>query len=231
MATAPTAARKTPKNRSTSCSIAPASSRRLCRSRSGRNIAAGAPRPSAGARRRNDPQDHAPPADRGDRGPDRRADPRACERRRAAAETARGDQGDAGMAQRERGGGARGGEGEGKLARLGKRATRHCLERRAAAPAERVVKGFSRLRRRAERALDNPFGRRIRASVPNNGGLRACSFGERRMTPARLSPSDLKAMLADRIDELACCAAPDGKRKGRYWLAHSPLRIDKEPSF
>ncbi|HLJ71752.1 MAG TPA: toprim domain-containing protein [Roseiarcus sp.] len=51
------------------------------------------------------------------------------------------------------------------------------------------------------------------------------------MTPARLSPSDLKAMLADRIDELACCAAPDGKRKGRYWLAHSPLRIDKEPSF
>src|SRR5580693_9836999 len=38
------------------------------------------------------------------------------------------------------------------------------------APAERSVKGFSRLRRRAKRALDRPFGRRVPVTVPNNGG-------------------------------------------------------------
>ena len=37
------------------------------------------------------------------------------------------------------------------------------------APAERSVKGFSRLRRRAKRALDRPFGRRVPVTVPNNG--------------------------------------------------------------
>src|SRR5580692_8468489 len=42
--------------------------------------------------------------------------------------------------------------------------------RGSCAPAERSVKGFSRLRRRAKRALDRPFGRRVPVTVPNNGG-------------------------------------------------------------
>src|SRR5580698_8719989 len=42
--------------------------------------------------------------------------------------------------------------------------------RGSCAPTERSVKGFSRLRRRAKRALDRPFGRRVPVTVPNNGG-------------------------------------------------------------
>lgn len=41
-----------------------------------------------------------------------------------------------------------------------------------------------------------------------------------------LSPKDLKAMLGDRIEDLAAQLAPAGKRKGNVWVAFSPLRSD-----
>lgn len=41
-----------------------------------------------------------------------------------------------------------------------------------------------------------------------------------------LSVKDLKALLGDRIEDLAAQLAPAGKRQGRVWVAFSPLRSD-----
>lgn len=50
-------------------------------------------------------------------------------------------------------------------------------------------------------------------------------------TAHRLSVPEIKALLQDRVGELAPALVPEGKRQGRYWLARSPLRDEKNESF
>jgi hypothetical protein len=67
--------------------------------------------------------------------------------------------------------------------------------RGSCAPTERSVEGFSRLRRRAKRALDRPFGRRVPVTVPNNGGPRPW-----RLFPESLCDSNCESDALDRDD-------------------------------